>query len=324
MAKESALVYAYLLDGKGGGQVLDWPAIERWQPGGGLLWIHLDSTVPEAREWLENSSGLGRITVESLLDQETRPRTTNIDKGLLLILRGVNFNPGEDPEDMVAIRMFFTEQRIITVRYRRVMAVQDVEKNISDRQGPRNAGDFLHMVADRIADRMGDIIADIDDGVDDLEDAIHTAETDQLRSKLADLRRKSIGLRRYIAPQRDVMFRLIQERFKWIDDDDRTHLKEVAERTARFVEDLDSVRARAAVTQDELHSKLSEQMNRAMYTLSIVAAIFLPLSLLTGLLGINVGGIPGADYRGAFGLVTVILVVIAVGLIIWFKRLKWL
>jgi zinc transporter len=262
--------------------------------------------------------------MESLLDQGTRPRNIVSDEGLLLILRGVNCNPGEDPEDMVAIRMLFAEHRIITVRYRRVMAIQDVHKAINDNKGPRSAGEFLVMVAERIADRMGDIVADLDDSVDELEDTVLTAETHALRSNLAGLRRKAISLRRYIAPQRDVLFRLIQERVSFLSDIDRAHLRELSERTARFVEDIDSARDRASITQEELNNKLSEQMNRAMYTLSIVAAIFLPLGLLTGLLGINVGGIPGAEYKWAFALVVVLLAAIAVGLLIWFRKIKWI
>ena len=324
MTEGDALIYAYTLDGKGGGEVIEWPEIDNWDSRQGLLWIHLDSKMPEARIWLENKSGLSQITQESLLDQETRPRDIVSDQGLLVILRGVNCNPGEDPEDMVAIRMFIAEHRIITTRYRRVMAIQDVDKAINDRKGPRSAGDFLVMVAERIADRMGDIIADLEDSVDEIEDTVQTAESHELRSKLADLRRKAISLRRYIAPQRDVLFRLVQERVSLINDVDRAHLREIAERTARFVEDIDLARDRASITQEELNNKLSEQMNRAMYTLSIMAAIFLPLGLLTGLLGINVGGIPGAEYKWAFILVVIILVAIAILLLVWFKKIKWL
>lgn len=225
---------------------------------------------------------------------------------------------------MVAIRMLFSEHRIITIRYRRVMAVQDVYKAIKSNKGPCFPGDFLVMIAERIADRMGDIVADLDDSVDELEDTVQISEIQELRSKLANLRRKAVILRRYIAPQRDVLFRLIQERNNLLDDVDRAHLREIAERTARFVEDIDSAKDRASITQEELNNKLSEQMNRAIYTLSIVAAIFLPLSLLTGLLGINVGGIPGAENKWAFSLVLVILTAIAVGLLVWFKKIKWL
>ncbi len=225
---------------------------------------------------------------------------------------------------MVAIRMFFTENRIITIRYRRVMAIQDVSKAIENRKGPCSAGDFIVMVAERIADRMGDIVADLDDSVDGLEDTVLTTESHELRSKLADLRRQAISLRRYIAPQRDVLFRLVQERISLLSEIDRAHLREVAERTARFVEDIDSARDRASITQEELNNRLSEQMNKAMYTLSIIAAIFLPLGLLTGLLGINVGGIPGTESKWAFTLVTIVLIAIALGLLVWFKKIKWL
>jgi zinc transporter len=324
MNEGNAIVYAYLLDGKGGGEAVDWKAIDNWNPSQGLLWIHLDLKIDDTRVWLQNESGLHQITRESLLDQDTRPRNIVSDEGLLLILRGVNCNPGEDPEDMVAIRMLFSEHRIITTRYRRVMAVQDINNAINANKGPCSAGDFLVMVAERIADRMGDIVADIDDSVDELEDTVLTAEIHELRSILADLRRKAISLRRYIAPQRDVLFRLIQERISFLNDIDRAHLREVAERTARFVEDVDSARDRASITQEELNNKLSEQMNKAIYTLSIVAAIFLPLGLLTGLLGINVGGIPGAENRWAFALVVLILIGIAAGLLVWFKKIKWI
>ena len=324
MRKGEALVYAYVLDGKGGGIALDWKAIDDWNPSQGLLWIHLDSKTDETRVWLEKKSGLSEITRESLLDQGTRPRNILSDEGLILILRGVNCNPGADPEDMVAIRMFFSEHRIITIRYRRVMAIQDVSKAINANKGPCSAGDFLVMVAERIADRMGDIVANLDDSVDDLEDTVQTSETQELRSRLADLRREAVILRRYIAPQRDVLFRLIQERINLLNDLDRAHLREVAERTARFVEDVDSARDRASITQEELNNKISEQMNRAIYTLSIVAAIFLPLGLLTGLLGINVGGIPGAENKWAFALVVIVLVAIALGLLVLFRKIKWL
>jgi zinc transporter len=284
----------------------------------------MDSKSPDARAWLEAQSGLDPLTCESLLEQETRPRNTMTGDGLLLILRGINCNPGQDPEDMVAIRMLFAEHRIITMRYRRVMAVQDVRQALEAGKGPKSAVDFLVMVAERIADRMGDVIADLDDKADELEDSVLTAESRELRTQLSELRRKTISLRRYIAPQRDVLMRLLHDRISWVSDTDRAHIREVAERTARFVEDVDSARDRAAVTQEELNNRLSEQMNKAMYVLSIVAAIFLPLGLLTGLLGINVGGIPGTENRWAFTLVAAALVVIAIGLVAWFRKIKWL
>ena len=114
------------------------------------------------------------------------------------------------------------------------------------------------------------------------------------------------------------------ERIDWLSDTDRSRLRESADRTTRFVEELDLVRERAIVIQEDLSSRLSEKMDRTMYVLSIVSAIFLPLGFLTGLLGINIGGIPGADYGGAFFVFCALLVGI-VGFQIWlFKSKKWM
>ena len=138
MQNKGALVYAYVLDGKGSGKAVEFDDINKWEPGHGLLWLHLDSTIPEARSWLENYSGISDITRESMLEKETRPRNIQTTDGLLLILRGVNCNPGAGPEDMVAIRILLSEQRIISTRYRRIKAVQDVNEAIIGGNGPSN------------------------------------------------------------------------------------------------------------------------------------------------------------------------------------------
>ncbi len=324
MSENDGLVFGYFLDGNGGGQEIDWEKLRQWSPDRGTLWLHFDYASGKVQKWLKEESHLSRIIGEALLEEETRPRIVPSNEGLILILRGVNCNPGADPEDMVSIRMWFDEHRVITMRHRRVMAIEDIHEAIESGKGPTSSGDFLVMVSERIADRMGDVVAEMDDSVDELEDTVLHAESYELRPKLAKLRRQTISLRRYIAPQRDVLARLQNERIPWLKDVDKVHIREIAERTARFVEDIDSARDRAAITQEELNNRLSEQMNKAMYILSIIAAIFLPLGLLTGLLGINVGGIPGEENKWAFAIVSLFLVGIALALIWLFKRIKWL
>ena len=318
------LIHAYILDGRGGGQPVDWAGVQQWTPDQGVLWMHLDYTHPRVQHWLTAESGLRELSIDILNEQDTRPRILTSDDGLLLILRGVNCNPGSDPEDMVSLRMNFTPNRIITMRQRRVMAMEDIHQAVNSQKGPSDPADFLVMVAERMADRMGDVISDINDQVDALEDSVMSAQSDELRPRLAQTRRQCISLRRYIAPQRDVLTRLLNEKMALLDDHTRSRIREIAERTARFVEDIDSAKDRAAITLEELDHHLSEQTNRAMYVLAIVAAIFLPLGLLTGLLGINVGGIPGSDNPFAFIIVTIGLLAIAAGLVWLFKRIRWL
>ena len=131
-------------------------------------------------------------------------------------------------------------------------------------------------------------------------------------------------LRRYLAPQRDALVRLHLEQVKGFKQAQRSVFRELAERVTRFVEDLDAVRERALVTQEEIAARLAEQMNARMYVLSLVAGVFLPLGLLTGLLGINVGGMPGERSPLAFWIVCLILVATGAGLVWGLRRLRWL
>ena len=318
------LVIAFILDGKGGGRKIAWDEIATWKPDQGILWMHMNYSFPDVQKWLYEESGLDEVIGDALTEEDSRPRCTPFHEGLLLGLRGVNLNPGADPEDMVGVRIWFENDRIISTRKRKILSVSDIQASLEQGTGPESIGDFLVQVTGRLMERMRQVIDGLEDSVADLEDQVLTAESHQLRTQLAAQRRQAISLRRYLSPQREALSRLLTEKIPWLDEIDRIRLREVSDSLVRYIEDLDEARDRAAVTQEELVNRLSEQMNNKMYLLSIVAAIFLPLGFLTGLLGINVGGIPGAENRLGF-TVFVLLLAIVVGFQIWFfKKKKWL
>ena len=318
------LVIAFILDGKGGGRKIAWDEIATWKPDQGILWMHMNYSFPDVQKWLYEESGLEEVIGDALTEEDSRPRCTPFHEGLLLGLRGVNLNPGADPEDMVGVRIWFENNRIISTRKRKILSISDIQASLEQGTGPESIGDFLVQVTGRLMERMRQVIDDLEDSVPDLEDQVLTAESHQLRTQLAAQRRQAISLRRYLSPQREALSRLLTEKIPWLDEIDRIRLREVSDSLVRYIEDLDEARDRAAVTQEELVNRLSEQMNNKMYLLSIVAAIFLPLGFLTGLLGINVGGIPGAENRLGF-TVFVLLLAIVVGFQIWFfKKKKWL
>ncbi len=324
MDTDGGLICAYLLDGEGSGTPLDWAGVRSWKPTDGLLWVHLDHTGERADVWLRDESGLDPVVSETLLQDEVRPRLLPLDEALLVILRGVNLNPGADPEDMVGIRVWIDGERIITLRHRRIMAVNDIREEIMHGRGPKDLGDFLVSIARRLIDRMGPVIALLDDRVDDLEDKILEAKGENLRPALAEVRREAIQLRRYLAPQREVIAQLSAQPLAWLTDRQRAQLREIADRTIRYLEDLDAARERAAVTQEELNSRLADQMNKTMYVLTVVAAILLPPSLITGLFGINVGGMPGTESNIGFVTVVLAIILMAVFQFLIFRRLKWI
>jgi zinc transporter len=318
------LVKAYILDGKGGGRKVAWDEIAAWKPKKDILWMHLNYSFPDVQKWLYEESGLEEVIGDALTEEDSRPRCTPFHEGLLLGLRGVNLNPGAEPEDMVGVRIWFETDRIISTRKRKVLSIADIQAALEQGTGPESTGDFLVQITGRLMERMRHVIDDLEDSVADLEDQVLTAESHQLRTQLAAQRRLAISLRRYLSPQREALSRLLIEKIPWLGESDRIRLREVSDSLIRYIEDLDEARDRAAVTQEELVNRLSEQMNNKMYLLSIVAAIFLPLGFLTGLLGINVGGIPGAESKLGFTLFVLLLMGVIVFQIWFFKKKKWL
>jgi zinc transporter len=293
------------------------------QTGEGIVWLHLDYSDPEVAHWVREDSGVAAVVAEALLAPETRPRSLVLGDGLLVILRGVNQNPGADPEDMVSVRIWMAGNRIISSGLRKLLSIDDLCRDIEQGTGPASQGEFLVRLGELMAERIGDVVNDVDDVVAGLETDLLSAEHHELRYALSSVRRQIVALRRYLAPQRDALAWLVTERSPLIDDLVRMQLREQTDRMTRFIEDLDEARDRASVTHEELLNRLAELTNRRMYLLTMVAVIFLPLSFVTGLLGINVGGIPGANNSRAFLVVVGLLVVISAAQWIYFRWRKW-
>ena len=310
---------AFACDGKGGARPVSFDDLRRPDAERAWVWVHLDRANAEHGRWLREDSGLDALACDALLEEETRPRLLTRNDQLLLILRGVNLNAGAEPDDMIALRSWCEPGRVITLRHRRLFAVQDVRERLLAGHGPRSVPEMLVAVAAGLVDRQAGVVDSMEEEVDEIEENLVQEPGYSLRSRIAEFRRKAIGLRRYIAPQRDVLSRIVAEPSNWLDEHARMRLREVAERQVRLVEEVDAARERAGVAQEELNGQLSEQMNRNMYVLSLVAGVFLPLGFLTGLLGINVGGMPGVESPIAFWLVCLILAATA-ALVIWFFR----
>jgi zinc transporter len=320
LKNNDGLILACLLDGQGGGHFGGWEIVSEEVPADGFLWVHLDLRSARAREWLEQESGLDEISRTALLAKASRPRALARGDRLLVNLRGVNLNPGSEPDDMIAVRVELEKKRVITTRRRHLKALKDIHRAINEERGPVDPGDFLIQLIDRVLRRMATAFEALDDRIDDVQERILTGASSALRSEIADIRNQVIAMRRYLAPQREAVARLQTEKVSWLTPVHREELHDLADRTTRRVEDLEAARDRATVAHEELSGRLAEQMNRAMYVLALVAAIFMPLGLITGLLGINVGGMPGAENRAAFWIVCALLAGLATAQWWWFRK----
>lgn len=305
-------MFALVCDGKGTSHDCSPGELPEEQLSGSetaFRWVHLHRDNPETIEWLRGQ-GIDSLVLEALLAEETRPRCTVHGDGVILILRGVNLNPGAEPEDMVSVRLWIDQSGVIGIWRRPLMAVRDLLDDANRHNAPHSPGDLVAKLALRLADRAEPLIATLNEQLDDLEEAVLDETVDLSRGPLARIRRMAIVLRRFMFPQRDALTTLEIESLSWLTDRDRSRIREAADRITRLGEELDAIRDRAQVVHDQVLDKRSETMNRRMLVLAVATAFFLPLGLLTGLLGINVGGIPGADVKWAFGAVCGLIVVI--------------
>lgn len=312
------------LDGHGHGERLSWRPGEALPDTRGLPWLHLNYADEAARSWLMGAGILDAPVAEALFDEETRPRVLHHGAGLLLTLRGVNLNPGAEPEDMVSIRLWIEDGRIISTRKRQLKSVKEIQADLAAGAGPRTCGEFLLTLLARMTENIGGVIEEIEDRMAEVEERLLDNPLPGSRHLLADVRREAVALRRYLGPQREAFSRLVTERVPWMSVDDHFRIRETADELVRHIEDLDAVRERAALAHEEFVNHFSEKLNQRMFLLSVVTVVFLPLGFLTGLFGINVGGIPGAESPLGFAAFCLGTGAVAAGIVLVFKRNRWL
>jgi zinc transporter len=319
------LNHALLLDKNGSAKELSYEEINDVKTKrDGILWVHFDYSSEAAQYWIRNKSGIDLVAIEALLTEETRPRTTILGDSLLIALRGVNLNPNSKPEDMVSIRLFMSPNLIISTKRRNLLSVNEIIDNLQKGIGVKSSSEFLVQLTSRVISRMEGVIDEIEDRTDYLEENLIESVDSKYRLEILAVRRETIILKRYLSPQKEALSKLYNEKVTWIDEYQRIELRETNDQLMRHIEELDTIRDKVILIQEELANRLSDQMNQKMYILSIISAVFLPLSFLTGLLGINIGGIPGAQNDNAFYIFTTILILIVTAQFLIFKKKKWI
>ena len=242
----------------------------------------------------------------------------------MIALRGVNLNPNSKPEDMVSIRLYISPNLIISTRKRDLLSISEIVESLKKGVGPKSSSEFLVDLTYRVTQRMEDIINQIEDRTDLLEENLIDNVNTKFRNEILAIRRETIILRRYLFPQKEALNKLYNDRISWLNEYEKIEIRETNDQVIRYIEELDTIRDKLSLIQEELSNTLSDQVNKKMYILSIISAIFLPLTFLTGLLGINIGGIPGSEDENAFYIFSTILLVIVSIQFYIFKKKKWI
>lgn len=324
------LLFGRVLDGKGGGRPITWEKAQGWHPAheGETLWLHVCRTADGMAEWLQSELAVPEPTAELLTSNDTRPRAFREGTTLVATLRGINFNPGALPEDMVSLQLWCDGTRLVTLRRLPLQTPRETLALIDAGRGPDDAGSLVTFLTEQIVERMNRAIVDMNQEIDRLEDLdFENEDTEALLVKIAGIRRNCLALQRHMGPQHVALEAISRDAPEWFEKHDRREIAETIALLRRFLDDIDVSKESAVVLMDELRSRalaVSEKTNRR---LTLVATVFLPLSFLVGLFGINVGGMPWADIPGhpfGFWIVAGVCAGLALAVILLFRRWKWI
>ncbi|WP_375691671.1 zinc transporter ZntB [Pseudooceanicola sp. LIPI14-2-Ac024] len=317
--------FSFALDGPEAGRDLTEPRAVEVLREATLGWVHLDADHPDSPDWIaRNLSYLDPAAREALTMTATRARATRIGDGVLVILRGVNTNEGRDPEDMVSVRVWADAQRIVTLSRQKVRAIGEIAAAIREGRGPSDAGGFLVALARHLNAGLEPLVAALDTETDALELEVIGNPDRAMRQRIVAMRLQVIELYRHSAPQVAALRDLEASGVPILSEADLRHVSEIRQSLTRQTENLVEVRESLAVLREELSSHVSDRLNRHMYVLSILSAVFLPLGFLTGLFGINLAGMPGADDPFAFWVFTGLLGVVFALQVLVVRWMRWM
>ena len=289
--------------------------------GPGFVWLHADGV--GHGETMDLPGYVPPMAANALVASETRPRCDEIDDAALINLRGPALDTMQDSDGLVSIRLWVEGRRVTSASRHRMAALGKVEALM--RAGRlTDGGDFVAALAQAISTALDPEVADLGDQLDDCEGMLDGGNIYELRRKIARIRSQAIILRRFVAPDRDALAAMAQLEFDWIAKEDRLHLREAADRFARMAEELEAVRERAALLHEQLTDLRAEMIDQRSLGIAVVAFIFLPLTFITGLLGMNVEGIPGASEPWAFWGVVGFCVLVGLAVAGWFVWSHWL
>jgi len=264
------------------------------------IWLHFNLSDVRAKHWLEERSGLPESVTQSLLDPEPRIHVEILDDAVVAVLADLHHDFDRDPEGLGNIRLYLDRHRVISFRRDRLRTADRVRRDLLSGTPIASTGAlFLHFL-ERLDETMGDAIAALVREVDHAEDEILADRYQSQVSVIGRVRRTVARLRRHMSATRSALGTLKYHPPEVLtageDEDEQeraaSRLRVAVERLESTFQELDALQERTRLLQDEITGRLAEATNRNVFVLSTLSVALLPITLITGIFGMNVGGLP--------------------------------
>lgn len=311
---EAGLICGYLFDAAApeptravdSAQAADWLAAGA--PPGAFLWLHFNLSHAQAERWLLRHAGLSDLFFETLKDGLHSTRIERADDSLIAVINDVHFEFSFEPSDISTLWISVGPRLVVTARTQPLRSVDALRTSVKAGDAPRSSTELLEHLLRVQADVLVNIVRGVTARIDDIEDALLAGRLDHKRARLGVLRRVLVRLQRLLAPEPAALFRLLQSPPAWMAEPDVQELRGSTEEFSVVLRDMGALQERIKLLQEEIAADVNEDNNRSLFVLTVVTVLALPINILAGLFGMNVGGIPLADHRHGFWIVVAIVV----------------
>ncbi len=287
-------------------QALDWLA--RPPADGGFVWLHFNLADAGAETWLRTHLTLAPEFFEALREGSRSTRIEDAADHLVAVVNDVAYEFSFEPSEIASLWLTVSERLAISARTQPLRSVDRLRQAV--REGCRFASPVAllnHLLHDQ-GDVLVRIVREATVQVDAIEDSLQQAQQMQRkRADLGKLRRVLVRLQRLLAPEPGALFRLLRQPPPWIAEHDLDGLRQATEEFSLVLRDQTALLERIKLLQEEIAAQVGEQTNRSVFTLTVVTVLALPINIIAGLLGMNVGGIPLADHPHGFLIIALIV-----------------
>lgn len=290
---DKGLVCAFLLRPDCPAVSLDWKALS-FVAGddNSLLWLHFNLTDARARQWLSSWKHLPPAALDTLLATDPHMRMETFGHGIAGVLGDLYYDFVDAGEGLGLLRFYLDDRYVITGRRHPLKSVENLRQDLLNRLRLDGAAHFIVHLLKHLAEAFAAAVAELVETTDGLEDRVLSTRFRDEGAELVRIRRVMTRLRRHIEAERRALLAVLPHLPGWWSETDRGRLQKELERLDVIAQDLQFTYDRARLLQEEIAGRISVSTNRNLYFLSIVTTIFLPITLITGIFGMNVGGLP--------------------------------
>ncbi len=296
------IVFGFRFDDNGRGSAIAYSDLASIPPKGGFIWVHLNIADNRSRRWLEQLAYLPDEAKETILDPGDHDRIDvagTVIAGVFIDLR-LDFEV--ETEETAQLRFILADRLLITARRQALRSIEATRIAVDAGRTADSALDLFETIVDRESDLLHAAAADLAQEVDRLEDRVLIEDIGETPKRLGAARRRAVGLHRQVARLLALFRRVELAPNHRLPVEFREGAGRIAQRLESIHQEIGSALDRSRLLQDEVTAKFASATNRQLYVLSMLTAVFLPATLVTGLFGMNVKGIPFVDAEGGFWL----------------------